>query len=107
MLNEKELLKSANTLLDYAVVPVSEHEFDESMNVAEKLRAKGFNATAVLTDKKLGVKLTYASKIARNGIVIGEEEVNSKVLKAKNFETGEESEVNVEVVSNPEDFWAD
>lgn len=107
VLNEKELLKSANTLLDYAVVPVSEHEFDESMNVAEKLRAKGFNATAVLTDKKLGVKLTYASKIARNGIVIGEEEVNSKVLKAKNFETGEESEVNVEVVSNPEDFWAD
>ena len=108
ILNEKNLLKSEkNILLDYAVVPVSEHEYDEALNVAKKLHDKNYNATVVLTNKKLGDKLTYASKLARNGIVIGEEEVNTKVLRAKNFETGEESEVNIEVISNPEDFWAD
>lgn len=107
VLNEKQLLKDSSTLLDYAVIPVSEHEFDEAMNVAEKLRAKGFNTTTVLTEKKLGNKMTYASKIARNGVVIGEAEVNAKILKAKNFETGEENEINIEVISNPEDFWGD
>ena len=107
VLNEKNLLKGENTLLDYAIIPVSEHEYDESLNVARRLREKGYNTTTVLTDKKLGDKLNYASKLAKNGIVIGEEEVNSKVLKSKNFETGEESEINIEVVSNPEDFWSD
>ena len=106
VLNEKNLLKGENTLLDYAIIPVSEHEYDESLNVARRLREKGYNTTTVLTDKKLGDKLSYASKLAKNGIVIGEEEVNSKLLKAKNFESGEVSEVNIEVVSNPEDFWA-
>ena len=108
IINEKGLLKAEkSTLLDYAVIPVSEHEFDEALNVAQKLRDKNYNTTAILTDKKLGSKLEHATKLARNGIVIGEEEVNSKILKAKNFETGEESEINIEVISNPEDFWGD
>lgn len=108
ILNEKGLLKSEkDNLLDYAVIPVSEHEYDEALNVAEKLRDKNYNTTVILTDKKLGQKLDHASKLARNGIVIGEEEVDSKILKAKNFETGESNEINIEVVSNPEDFWGD
>ncbi|MBR0465295.1 histidine--tRNA ligase [Candidatus Saccharibacteria bacterium] len=108
IINEKGLLKAEkSTLLDYAVIPVSEHEFDEALNVAQKLRDKNYNTTAILTDKKLGSKLEHAAKLARNGIVIGEEEVNSKILKAKNFETGEENEINIEVISNPEDFWGD
>lgn len=108
VLNEKHLIdEDAKVKLDYAVIPVSEHEFDEALSVGAKLRNKGYDTTVVLTQKKLGDKLNYAAKLARNGIVIGEEEVNSKVLKSKNFETGEESEINIEVVSNPEDFWAD
>lgn len=108
IISEKGLLKAEkSTLLDYAVIPVSEHEFDEALNVAQKLRDKNYNTTAILTDKKLGSKLEHATKLARNGIVIGEEEVNSKILKAKNFETGEENEINIEVISNPEDFWGD
>ena len=108
VLNEKHMIdEAANVALDYAVIPVSEHEFDEALSVGTKLRNKGYNTTVVLTQKKLGDKLNYAAKLARNGIIIGEEEVNSKVLKSKNFETGEESEINIEVVSNPEDFWAD
>ena len=76
-------------------------------NVAAKLRRKHRSTTIVLTDKKLGDKISYATKLARSGIIIGEEEVNSKILKAKDFTTGETTELNIEVVSNPEDFWAD
>ena len=108
VLNEKELLQnSANTLIDYAIIPVSEHEFDESLNVAKKLRDKGHSTTIVFTDKKLGDKITYAAKLAKNGIVIGENEIGAETLQSKNFETGETEVVNVDVISNPEDFWAD
>ena len=108
VLNEKNLIDMKNeNLLDYAVIPVSEHEFDEAMNVARKLREKNHSATVVLTNKKLGDKLTYAAKLAKNGIVIGEAEVGAKTLVAKDFTTGKTNEINLEVVSNPEDFWAD
>ncbi len=108
VLNENNLLKeSKKELINYAIIPVSEHEFDEAFNVAQKLRDKNLTTTIVLTNKKLGDKLTYASKIAKHGIVIGEAEIGAKTLKAKDFETGEENTVNIEVVSNPEDFWAD
>lgn len=108
VLNEKELLQnSANTLIDYAIIPISEHEFDESLNVAKKLRDKGHSTTIVFTDKKLGDKITYAAKLAKNGIVIGENEIGAETLSAKNFTTGETEVINVDVISNPEDFWAD
>ncbi len=108
VLNEHKLLKTETVeLIDYAVIPVSEHEFDEALNVAKILRHKNLSSTVVLTDKKLGDKLSYASKIANHGIVIGESEIGAKTLKAKNFATGEENTVNIEVISNPEDFWAD
>lgn len=107
VLNEESLLEHTKHLLDYAIIPVSEHEFDESFNVANKLRKKGHSTTVVLTDKKLNDKLSYASKIANHGIVIGEAEINSNILQVKNFATGETTELNLKVDSNPEDFWAD
>ena len=108
VLTEEKLVEyDGNHLLDYAIIPVSEHEFDEALNVAKKLREKDYGVTVVLTDKKLGDKMTYATKVAKNGIVIGESEIGATTLKVKNFETGKTSELNIEVASNPEDFWAD
>ncbi|MBR3139141.1 histidine--tRNA ligase [Candidatus Saccharibacteria bacterium] len=108
ILNEQKLLNpEIQDLTDYAIIPVSEHEYDEAMSVASKLRDKGHSTTIVFSSKKLGDKMTYASKIAKNGVVIGSEETETKLLKAKNFQTGETTELNIEVVSNPEDFWAD
>ena len=108
VLNEKQLLPTLNQVpIDYAVIPVSEHEFDEALNVAKKLRDKNLSTTVVLTTKKLGDKLNYASKVAKHGIVIGESEIGAKTLQAKDFKTGDITEINIEVISNPEDFWAD
>ena len=106
VLNEEKLLNpDVYDLLDYAIIPVSEHEFDEAISVATKLRDKGHSTTVVFTNKKFNDKMSYASKLAKNGVVIGEEEVKTKALKQKNFQTGETTELNIEVVSNPEDFW--
>lgn len=108
ILNEAGLLDPAtDNLLDYAIIPMSEHEYDESINVADKLRTKGHSATIVFSNKKLSDKLSYATKLAKNGIVIGESEIASKSFQSKNFQTGEVTDINIDVVSNPEDFWAD
>ena len=108
VLSDANLLDPAlDNLVDYCIVPLSEHEYDESLNIAAKLRTKGHSTTVAFLDKKLGDKLNYASKVAKNGIVVGADEVKSSELKSKNFQTGETTIINLDVVSNPEDFWAD
>ena len=106
ILNEKKLLETTKELIDYAIIPVSEKEYDEAFSVANKLRAKNHSVTVVLTDKKLGDKMTYAAKLAKNGIVIGEAEIEKSILQVKDFASGEVSELNMKVESTPEDFWA-
>ncbi|MEE0888316.1 MAG: His/Gly/Thr/Pro-type tRNA ligase C-terminal domain-containing protein, partial [Candidatus Saccharimonadaceae bacterium] len=94
VLNECNLLPTASsTPIDYAIIPVSDNEVIYSLQVAEKLRQLGHTATVVLTDKKLSAKLTYAAKIAANGIVIGESEVASESLQVKDFATGDTTDL--------------
>lgn len=96
VLNEAKLLNhTISTLFDYAIVPISENEFEEAMTVATKLRKNGKTTTIIFTDKKLGDKLTYASKITKNAIVIGENEAKSHSYKAKNFATGETTDLDI------------
>lgn len=90
VLTENNLLKSQEAdLLDYCLVPISENEFEFAMQTAAKLRTAGYTVDINFQDRKLGDKLTYASKLAKNGVVIGESEVASGSLKAKDFATGE------------------
>ena len=96
VLNEAKLLNhTISTLFDYAIVPISENEFEEAMTVATKLRKNGKTTTIIFTDKKLGDKLTYASKITKNAIVIGENEAKTHSYKAKNFATGETTDLDI------------
>lgn len=90
VLTENNLLKSQEAdLLDYCLVPITENEFEFAMQAAAKLRTAGYTVDINFQDRKLGDKLTYASKLAKNGVVIGESEVASGGLKAKDFATGE------------------
>ena len=95
VLNEEQLLPEQSTNpIDYAIIPISENELDFSFQLADKLRGRGSSVTVVLTDKKLGNKLTYAAKLAKNGIVIGESEAASGSFKVKDFTTGETTNLN-------------
>ena len=94
ILNEYHLLSSESTKpIDYAIIPISDAELDFAFSTAAKLRANGHTVTVVLTDKKLGDKLTYAAKVAAQGIVVGESEVASESLQIKDFTTGDTTDL--------------
>lgn len=93
VLNENKLLKNqATPLLDYAIIPITSAEFSYAATLGKRLRQDGHAVTIVYTDKKLGDKLAYASKLAANAIVIGENEAHTNNFKVKNLLTGEEED---------------
>lgn len=75
--------------VDIAIVPISENEYTAAQELAVKLRSSNKSVDVVLTDKRLGDKLTYAAKIANFAIVVGEDEAKSGDFKIKNLQTGE------------------
>lgn len=88
VLTENNLLESQEpTLFDYCLIPVSSAEIPSAFALARQLRARGASVDIVLFDKKLGDKIAYATKIAQNGIVIGESEVQTGDYQVKNFAT--------------------
>jgi len=90
VLREKGLLESKNNKpIDFCVIPITEHEFIAANRLAENLRQHEYKVDIILTDKKLGDKMKYASRVANYGIVVGEEEVTADSYSVKNFATGE------------------
>ena len=86
VLNENKLAKSQDEKpLDTAIIPITDNEIEFAMKVAKERRANGEKTTIVATDKRLGDKLTYAAKLAKNGIVIGETEAKSGNYEVKKF----------------------
>lgn len=86
VLRENGLTQDSNEKpIDYAIVPISERETDYAMKVAKELRDKGAAVTVVASGKKLGDKLKYAAAIAKNGIVLGDAEVETGKYRVKEF----------------------
>lgn len=94
ILKENDLLPEASGLLDYAIIPMSRNEYTAAFQLAEKLRADA-SADIILTDRKLGDKLALAAKIAKLGIVLGEREVSEGTAMAKDFASGEQTEIKL------------
>lgn len=93
VLNEKGLLNEETSApLDLMIIPISEVEIEFSNKLAELLRSRGLAVDVILTDKRLGDKMSYAAKLAKFGIVIGENEVETGIVKLKDFETGIQKE---------------
>ncbi len=86
VLSENNLVKSqVERPVDYAIIPMSEEQAEFALRVAKELRGEGHSVTIVYAGKKLGDKLSYAAKIAKNGIVIGEDEVKASSYQVKAF----------------------
>jgi len=81
ILQEKNLIRpeilQTDKPVDLAIIPVTENERQLALETAQKFRAEGKVVDVILTDKKLGDKLNYASKFAKNSIVLGEEEAKT------------------------------
>ena len=96
VLNEHNLLPdSTKALLDLAIIPITTNEQAYAFRIADQFRAKDQTVSVVLSDKKLGDKITYATKIAENGIVIGESEVSTGKLTVKNYASGETMDISL------------
>lgn len=89
VLNENNLLKNqVEQPLEVAIVPISSAEYDFCFKLAAKLRLANRSVDLILLDKKLSNKLTYAAKIARHAIVVGENEAKSGQIVVKDLTSG-------------------
>ncbi len=67
------------------------------IEVANVLRNNGINTEIYLNNKKLKAKFKYADKLEiPYVIVIGEDEIERRVVKLKDMKTGEEKEINLD-----------
>lgn len=86
---------STQPMIDICLIPISSAEFTTALSLADQLRRQQKTVDVVLFDKKLGDKLSYAAKIAAQGIVIGANETSTGSYKIKNFATGEEQPLEI------------
>lgn len=62
----------------------------DAFELAEELRAKGFNIEFDLANKKFTKQLEKASKTARFALILGEDEIKANKVSVKNLETSEQ-----------------
>ncbi len=95
VLGENNLLeKIKEKPIDYAILPISENEYEFCFELSDKLRKQGNKVDIVFSGKKLGDKFSHAGKIAKFAVVVGEDEVKTKKLVQKDLETGKQSPLN-------------
>lgn len=92
-LNELNLINAdKKSIAEVLIVPMVE-DLSIPIKIANILREKGINTEVFLNDKKLKSKMKYADKLEiPYVIIVGEDEINSGVVKIKNMNTGEEKD---------------
>jgi histidyl-tRNA synthetase len=96
VLNDQKLINiEADKPVDYVVIPFSKNEYSYAMQIAAKLRNTNKSVDIDFDDRKLGNKFNRAAKIAKYAVVIGEDEVKSGNIQAKNLETGETAPLDI------------
>ena len=102
-LNELGLIKATKKAIsDIIIIPMLE-DLSKPIKLATELRSLDINTEIYSNQKKLKAKMKYADKLQiPYVIVIGEDEINSKEIKLKNMETGEEEliELDAEKIAN-------
>ena len=98
-LNELNLIKAdKKSISEVLIIPMLE-DMTVPIKLASNLRNNGINTEIFLNDKKLKAKMKYADKLEiPYVIVVGEDEVNSGIVKIKDMKTGEQKESLIEEV---------
>ena len=88
------------SVAEVLIIPMVE-DMTVPIKLATNLRNNGINTEVFLNDKKLKAKMKYADKLEiPYVIVVGEDEVNSGIIKIKNMKIGNEKECRIEDVAN-------
>ncbi len=84
---------AANTP-DLFVAALGDKATLKAAEIVSDMRAEGFTALMDLNQRSLRAQMKYADKLgAKFNIVIGDNEVDTKIAKLKNMTTGEETEI--------------
>ncbi len=95
VLSEAGLLKeSAPAPVDIAIMMLGDTR-ESAYKLADKLRASGKSVDVILFDKKLGDLMRHAARIAKSGVVVGENEVKTGKYLLKDFTTGEQKPLEI------------
>lgn len=82
---------------DLFIVALGEKATLKAVEIAKDMREEGFSALLDLNQRSVRAQMKYADKLgAKFNIVIGDNEVDSKIAKLKNMQTGEETEINLD-----------
>lgn len=96
-LNELNLIKSdKKSISELLILPMTEN-MEVPIKLATELRNLNVNTEIYLNNKKLKAKMKYADKLEIPYIiVIGDDEIESSMVKIKNMKTGEETKVELD-----------
>ena len=82
---------------DLFIVALGEKATLKALEIAKDMREEGFSALLDLNQRSIRAQIKYADKLgAKFNVVIGDNEVENKIAKLKNMQTGEETEINLD-----------
>lgn len=82
---------------DLFIVTLGEKATLKAVEIAKDMREEGFSALLDLNQRSVRAQMKYADKLgAKFNVVIGDNEVENKIAKLKNMQTGEETEINLD-----------
>lgn len=98
-LNEINELKVKDSSISKVIVLPMDVDISNCIEVATVLRQNNINTDVYMEDGKFKKKMKYADKWQiPYTLIIGEEEVNSKIYTLKNMQTGEQTKGSIEEI---------
>lgn len=86
---------------DLFIVAMGEKATLKAVEIAKDMRDEGFSVVYDLNSRSLRAQMKYADKLgAKFNVVIGDNEVENKVVSLKDMATGESSEINLDTFVN-------
>lgn len=86
---------------DLFIVAMGEKATLKAVEIAKDMRDEGFSVVYDLNGRSLRAQMKYADKLgAKFNVVIGDNEVENKVVSLKDMSTGESSEINLDTFVN-------
>jgi histidyl-tRNA synthetase len=93
LLEDKKLWPSPELGVEYYIAPMDEKAIPFAIEVLNKLREKS-TAEIDLLSRKISKQLDYASQAkAENAVIIGDEEVKTRMVTVKNMRTGKQEKM--------------
>ena len=100
VLKNSEKQVGEKPVCDLYIAPMGEKANVKALAICACLRDKGFSVQSDICGRGLKAQMRYANKIgARFSIVLGDNELESGLIRIKNMETGEDKEIAIESIS--------